>query len=114
MYRRSEFTLFTILYWVSTLFALLAFGLAAASILNHMVLLRDLSLVFVVFSLLFQVQIYIYKTAVMEKRMLYLVGASEQHFRIAKKRDPLQLIVYFILFWAALMAVIFAYSPPPV
>ena len=111
MYRRAEFGLFTVLSWTAICFALLSLGLTAAFFTTNSILLRNLSLVFVLFSFFFEVQIFMYKITVLEKRMLYLVGLSEQHFRIAKKRDHLYLIMYFILFWSAMMALVFAFTP---
>lgn len=111
MYRRAEFVLFEVLSWLAFLFACLTLLTAALYFVNSLDFYRSLSLVFLCFSFFFEVQIFMYKITVIEKRLLHLVSVSEQHFRIAKKKESVRVVVYFFIFWAAMMAVVFSFAP---
>ena len=110
MYRTSEYHIFNILSRASYLFigtsivmgVLYFFGGQA----THF---KQLALMFLVFSGFAQVQLSIYKTIILEKRMLHLVEPSLQHFKIAKAASALQLAIYFLAFWIALVFVFLIY-----
>jgi hypothetical protein len=113
MYRRAEFGLFTALSWTAVTFAFLSLAAVGFYYYSDSLFFRNLAVVFIFFSFFFKVQIFMYKVTILEKRMLYVVGLSEQHFRIAQKKENLFLLLYFALFWAAMMGVIFSFTPSP-
>lgn len=113
MYRKEEYTLMN---WLTrfSVFCLAGAFLCAGYYFYHPVYhYRNLALILLLLSLLFQVQIYMYKMSVIEKRMLHLVGPSEQHFEIAARRSNLRIVTYFALFWAALLGIIFSFVAHP-
>ncbi|MSR77701.1 MAG: hypothetical protein EXS63_05685 [Candidatus Omnitrophica bacterium] len=114
MYRRAEYELMNFLFWVSLvciLGAMIFVGIYYFRPSDG--LYRSLALIFMVLGLFFQLQIFMYKVTIMERRLLHLVGFGEQHFVIAEKRDTLQLVVFFILLWITLIGVICAFLSQP-
>ena len=109
MYRRTEYQLLDFLSWVSLICiggSLTALGLFAVQKLDPY---RTLALLLMIFGLFFKLQVFMYKLTVIERRMLHLVDLGEQHFVIAEKRTTVQLVLFYILFWIALIGVIFAF-----
>ena len=113
MYRQAEYRLFSILSWFAIILASAALIAVAVHCLTPLKVWKNLAVLLLVFSFFFQIQIFMYKFTVIERRMLYLVGLSEQHFRIAEKRANVQLVFYFILFWIALLGVALLSIPKP-
>lgn len=114
MYRAYEIRLFKILSVlgdVSALLALTALGLhfwASGPGLP----LRPIALVAVILSAFFKLQIFMFKLTVIEKRLLYLVEPSLQHFRIASRWSAVHLVGYFIVFWLVLIGIIASFVVP--
>ena len=109
MYRKAEYQLLNMLSWVSL--ACVAGSLALAGLYFFKLLepYKQFSLVLLLLSLFFELQVFMFKVTVMEKRMLHLVQVSEQHFAVGEKRKNLQIVIFYIFFWVALLAVIFAF-----
>ena len=109
MYRRVEFELINLLSWVSLTCVAGALIFVGIYCLQPLGPYRVLALILMLLGLFFQIQIFMYKVTVMERRMLHLVDLGEQHFKVAEKRAMVQLVIFFLLFWAALISVIFAF-----
>ena len=72
---------------------------------------KALSLLGVIFSGFFKIQIFMYKVLIMEKRLLHLVEPSLQHFKIASRWSAVHLVIYFVFFWIVLIGVILSFIP---
>lgn len=114
MYRSSEMKLFNILSAVANLLVLLSLVLI---LLYHFQsrspLNQKTALITLIFSGFFKVQIFMYKVVILEKRLLHLIEPSLQHFRVAVRRENLDLVVYFVFFWATLIGITFAFIGNP-
>jgi len=111
LYRQSELRLFTVLSIGSNLLVISAMFLIALFFFHKPLLFyRNLSLVFVIFSGFFKVQIFMYKVIILEKRMLHVTGPSLQHFKVATHSNPFTMVLYFIHFWITMVGLMVTYA----
>ena len=114
MYRSSELRLFIILSAVANVLVLASLGLILFyHIFKPALLNLETALITLIFSGFFKVQIFMYKVIILEKRLLNLIEPSLQHFRVAVRRENIDLVIYFVVFWAALIGITFAFITNP-
>ncbi len=109
MYRKAEYEILNLLSILAVASVIGSLAGALMFFIRHQDPFRWLALILFVLSIFFELQVTMYKMSVMEKRMLHLTGVSEQHFRISKKRVNVNLVLFFILDWIALIAVILVF-----
>ena len=109
MYRRTEYQLLDLLSWISLLCILSSLAALALFMFQSLEPYRILALILMILGLVFKLQVFMYKLNVIERRMLHLVDLGEQHFIVAEKRSMVQLVLFYILFWIALIGIILAF-----
>ncbi len=112
MYRNSDIRIFMI---ISTLANLLAVGAFAFGIMFHFItpllLYRTLSVFFLALSVTFQIQLYMLKVEIIEKKMLKMMPPSAEIHAIISSTGNMVLTLYNTLFWFALVVVAAGFVP---
>ena len=104
MYRKIELRIFLILSILATLFALTAFLLVLGYQCAFLApFYRHLSFLFLCFSGLCQIHIYMQKVEILEKRVNELRPTHQLDKKTAKLTS-VNLMLYMIFFWLALSA----------
>lgn len=109
MYRRTEYQLLNFLSYVAVACILGSLVSLGVFLIQKIDPYRILALILMLLGFFFELQVFMYKLSVIEQRMLHLVDLGEQHFVIAEKKSMIRLVLFYLLFWVALIGVILAF-----
>ena len=112
MYRKSDLPVFMI---ISAMAFILLLGAFALIVVHHFfspnLFYRDIAVVLLIFSFTFQVQLYMLKMEIMEKKLIKVLQTPPEVYAAISSGGNLAMMLYNTLFWFALVIVATAFLP---